>query len=86
MKPIQEIISRIRWDKEFSDADFMVGYYDRVEDKIVVVPFRELYFDEEDHFNFQILDESGLTLTIPLHRIREVYRNGEKIWNRDKLA
>lgn len=86
MKPIQEIISRIRWDKEFSDAVFMVGYYDRVEDKIVVVPFRELYFDEEDHFNFQILDESGLTHTIPLHRIREVYRNGEKIWNRDKLA
>jgi uncharacterized protein (UPF0248 family) len=25
----------------------------------------------------------GITRTIPLHRIREVYRNGKLIWHRD---
>ena len=83
MKPIHEILNRIRWDKEYARADFKVGYYDRLEDKVILVPFRELYFDEEDHFDFQILDEDGVTHIIPLHRIKELYRGGELIWCRD---
>lgn len=83
MKPVHEIINRIRWDEEYSKAEFSVGYYDRLEGKIIFVPFRELYFDKNDHFNFQLLDKEGVTHTIPLHRIREVHKNGEIIWKRN---
>jgi len=83
MKPIQEHLNRIRWDQEYAKADFTIGYYDRLENKIIHLPFRELYFDDNDHFDFQILDEDGVTHTIPLHRIKELYRNGELIWSRD---
>ena len=83
MKAIQELLNRIRWDKEFSKADFTIGYYDRVEKKIIFVPFQELYFDDEDHFGFQILDDKGEAHSIPLHRVKELYKNGNLIWHRD---
>lgn len=82
MIPIHELVSRIRWDEEYGKADFVIGYYDRVEERIIPVSLKELYFDKEDHFDFELLDEDGVTHTIPLHRIRQVFRNGELVWQR----
>jgi uncharacterized protein (UPF0248 family) len=84
MKPIHEILSRIRWDKEYAKADFRVGYYDRVENRLILVPFHDLWFDDEDRFGFQVLDGEGVTHHIPLHRVKAVYRNDELIWHRDE--
>lgn len=83
MKSIQEILNRIRWDKDYANADFTIGYYDRMEDRLILAPFRELSFDEEDHFCFQLVDEEGVTHSIPFHRIKQLYKNGECIWQRD---
>lgn len=83
MKPIHEMLNRIRWDKEYSKSEFSVGFYDRVLDKNVVVPFCELYFDENDHFSFHVLDDEGEEHTIPYHRIRQLYKDGELIWSRE---
>ena len=33
MIPIQELISRIRWDREFGNADFAIGYHDRTTER-----------------------------------------------------
>ena len=63
-------------------ADFVIGYYDRVEEWLIYVPLKTLYFDPQDHFDFQLLDEVGVSHTIPLHRIRQVLRNGELVWQR----
>ncbi len=82
MIPIHKLLSRIRWDKEYGNADFVIGYYDRVEDRIIAVPLKELYFDKQDHFDFELIDEEGESHTIPLHRIRQVFRNGECVWQR----
>ena len=83
MKAIQELLNRIRWDKEYAQADFTVGYYDRLEHKLILVPFREIYFDKDDHYGFQILDDDGIVHNIPLHRVKHVYKNGTLIWQRD---
>ena len=80
--PIHELLNRIRWDEGYGDAEFVIGYYDRVQKAIVTVPLKELYFDSDDHFDFQLLDEEGISHTIPLHRIRQVFRNGELVWER----
>lgn len=82
MVPIHELLNRIHWDEEYGKASFVVGYYDRVEDKIIRVPLTEIYFDPEDHFDFSLVDGEGESHTIPLHRIREVFRNNELIWER----
>ena len=84
MIPIHELLSRIRWDEEFGNADFVIGYYDRVENDIVQVPLKELFFEKDDHFDFELIDDVGVTHTIPLHRIKDVYRNGVLIWHRDR--
>jgi len=75
MIPIHELLNRIRWDENYGKADFVIGYYDRVADKIIRVPFKEVSLDPEDHFDFSLVDDEGNVHTIPLHRIRQVFRN-----------
>lgn len=82
MIPVHELLSRIRWDKDFGRGQFVIGYYDRLEERIVRVPLREIFFEPEDHFSFDLIDQDGLLHRIPLHRIKEVYKDGELIWKR----
>lgn len=84
MIPIHELLNRIRWDEDYGDADFVIGYYDRVADAIIRVPLADISFEAGDHFDFSLTDEEGREHTIPLHRIRQVYRNGELVWERHK--
>jgi uncharacterized protein (UPF0248 family) len=80
--PIQDILHRIQWDEEFGKAIFMIGYYDRVERSIVRAPFRKVHLTRGDHFSFDVESEDGATYMVPFHRVREVWRNGELIWQR----
>ena len=59
---IQELLSRIRWDPEFGDAAFRLGYYDRVADQVLQVPLRQVWFEPDDHFDFYLLDQDGEVL------------------------
>lgn len=81
MIPIQDLLNRIRWDENFS-GDFVLGYYDRVADEIVRVPLAEIAFPPDDHFAFVVIDSEGSAHSVPYHRVREVWRNGEVIWRR----
>lgn len=83
MIPIHELLNRIRWDKEFGQGDFVIGYHDRVDDRIVSVPLREIFFEPDDHFSFDLIDHDNVLHSIPLHRIKEVYKDGKLIWHRE---
>jgi len=83
MIPIHELLNRIKWDDDFGQAEFIIAYHDRFEDDVIKAPLKELCFDKEDHFDFELVDDMGVTHTIPLHRVREVYRNGKLIWHRE---
>jgi uncharacterized protein (UPF0248 family) len=82
MMPIQDLLNRIRWDRELPKAFFEIGILDHVQQKIVRVPFRSIRFEVGNHFSFQLGNDTGELLTIPFHRIREVYQNGLLIWRR----
>ena len=82
MIPIHELLNRIKWDDQFGHAEFIIGYHDRFDENIIKVPLKEIHFDKQDHFDFEVIDDMGELHSIPLHRIREVYRNGELIWHR----
>ena len=84
MIPIHDLLNRIRWDPEFGRGEFLIGYYDRVEDTIIRIPLGEIRFSPDDHFSFETIDPQGEVQSIPLHRIRDVYKDGELIWHRDK--
>lgn len=84
MKPIQDIINRIKWDPHYGKGSFMIGYYDRLEDRILLVPFKDIHFVKENHFLFEIEDSRGEIHTIPYHRVRQVYKNSALIWERKR--
>jgi uncharacterized protein (UPF0248 family) len=83
MMPIHELLNRIRWDREFGRGEFEIGYYDRVEERIVRVSLRDISFEPGDHFAFNLIDHEGELHNIPLHRVKQVFRDGELIWHRE---
>jgi uncharacterized protein (UPF0248 family) len=82
MLPIRDLLNRIRWDREFGGSFFEIGYLDHIRRSIVRVPFRSIRFVSGNHFSCEIEDVDGEVLTIPFHRIRQVYRDDILIWRR----
>ena len=82
MIPIHELLSRICWDNEFGKGIFEIGYYDRIERKIIRVSFENALLEKGNHATFQLTDVNGELQTIPFHRVREVYKDGDLIWSR----
>jgi len=82
MQPIQRLLNRIRWDPEFGKGHFTIGYLDRVEYRIILIPFKTLHFDAPEHFKFEVIDAFGNASAIPFHRVKKVYKDGTLIWKR----
>jgi uncharacterized protein (UPF0248 family) len=83
MLPIHKLLSRIQWDCEFGRSAFVIGYYDRVLDQIIRVSFSEIIMEPGEGHGIQVMDHDGVYHSIPLHRIREVWKDGEVIWRRE---
>ena len=86
MMPIQDLLHRMQWDERFGDAEFVIGYCNHVARRIVRVPFRQISFPRGEHFAFEAVEADGSTHRVPLHRVREVWRNGVLIWQREPPA
>ena len=82
MMPILDLFNKIKWDKEFGTGSFQIGYYDRVLDDLVFVSFKELHLVPGDHFSFEVTDYQGVVHSVPFHRVRKVYKDGQLIWER----
>ena len=80
--PIHELLNRIRWDAEFARGKFELGYFDGGEERIIEVPFAEISFPREDPQAFRRVDGEGRIHRVPFHRVREVYKDGQRIWHR----
>lgn len=83
MIPIQDLLHRIQWDSEFRKAEFVIGYLDRVSGAVARVPFRRIRFPSGEHFAIEVVEDDGAVHDVPLHRVREVWRDGVLIWNRE---
>lgn len=81
MQPIQELLSRIRWDPKFCGA-FEIAFVDHMSADLQRVALREIRFGAGNGFSFELIDPHGQWVSIPFHRIRRVYRDGELIWSR----
>lgn len=83
MIPIQEQLNRLRWDSAFAKGDFVIGYYDRVERKIIQVPLQQVHITSGDHFSCQVTDRYSYAHDVPFHRIKEVRKDGQIVWHRE---
>jgi len=76
---IHKLLNRIHRDRTFGQADFLIGYLDRIENRIILAGLREIRFPEDAPDSFEVLDAGGQRHRVPFHRVKEVYRNGEGI-------
>ena len=51
--------------------------------QLIKLPFHEVTFFPGDHYFFHYLDEEGAEHSVPFHRIKAVYKEGELIWYRE---
>ncbi|WP_126446538.1 DUF504 domain-containing protein [Sulfuricystis multivorans] len=82
MQPIHELLARIRWDAAFGKGEFVLGYWDRVAGAIRHVKLSDIGRDSDNPELLTLIDAEGRVHDIPLHRIREVWRDGRLIWRR----
>ena len=82
MIPIHELLNRIRWDRKFARGHFEIGYLDHKQDHIIRVAFENIEFETDDHYFIHVTDDEQHAHNIPLHRIKEVYKDGTLIWHR----
>ncbi len=84
MIPLHELLSRIRWDPAFGRGEFKLGYLDHVRGGLVYVPLNETRQEVDALSCFEVTDEEGVAHSIPYHRVKEVWKNGELIWRRER--
>lgn len=82
MQPIHELLNRIHRDPEFGRGCFEIGYYDRMEKEIIRCSFNEVTQMPGNKFSFHVFDGDGIANCVPMHRVQEVYKDGELIWKR----
>ena len=82
MIPIHELLARIRWDPEFGRGRFEIAYLDRKRKALVRLPLERTRMSAEERFAFEALEEDGSVHSVPYHRVRAVWRDGELIWSR----
>jgi uncharacterized protein (UPF0248 family) len=82
MLPIQQLLSRLRWDPRYRRGYLEIGYYDRQERRLRVVPFVALWFPPGERRVFALQDADGIWYRVPFHRVRRVWRDGRLLWQR----
>lgn len=82
MQSAHEILNRIRWDADFGDAAFEIGYYDRVERRVLRVRAPGASSLRVTRDRVSIENPAGQIISLPLHRIRQFFREGVLIWER----
>ena len=65
-----------RTNADYGNADFVIGYYDRVFKRIVRVSFERIRLERGQHFWFDLIGRDGEARMVPFYRVREVMRNG----------
>ena len=78
MQYVGDLLNRLRWDKNLKPQEYVLVYIDRIEEKNYEIPLTAI----ARKGNFIMILKQGKEQSIPLHRIRQVKRNGKVIWER----
>lgn len=84
MIPIHELLARIRWDPQFGRGRFELAYFDRGKRGLVRLPLERICMPAQERFGFEAIEEDGSVHSVPYHRVRALWRDGELIWSRKK--
>ena len=82
MIPTHEFLARVRWDPAFGRGKWEIACLDRAQPTLVHVPLDQVNDAPHTGHAFEVVDEEGVTHTIPYHRVRQVWRDGDLVWSR----
>lgn len=82
MQPLEELLNRIKWDRDFGRGSFSVAYEDRVAGGERTVPLDSIVADPHRPRDLTFRDDEGRVIHVPLHRVRKVTKDGITIWER----
>ena len=76
---ILDLLNKIKWDPNEHPKDYIITYYDRVADINKELKFE--YIKKIEGL-FIIVEVDDKEISLPVHRIREIRKNGKLIWKR----
>jgi uncharacterized protein (UPF0248 family) len=82
---ILNLLNKIKWDKRENPDEYSIGYWDNVEGQLKHIKYTDMRFEEGNKFNFQHQTETNgeiLISEIPFHRIKQVVKGNNIIWQR----
>ena len=77
MMPIIKLLNKIKWDDRENPDDYELGYYDRVEDKLIWIKYNTI--QRMDGMFMILIGE----VCIPTHRIKVVKNQDKVVWERE---
>lgn len=77
---IRDLLNKIKWDPNEHPKDYTIFYYDRI--KKINKKLRFDYIKEIESL-FILVEVDDKKINLPIHRIREVRKNGKLIWKRE---
>lgn len=77
MEYVLNILNKIKWDKNLNPEEYIIIYIDRLKKTKKEIKFKDI----KEFNNFTLITEDK---EIPLHRIREIKKQGKIIWKREK--
>jgi len=82
MISIKDLLNKVKWDKKEEPSDYTVVYEDKLEKKYKEIAYNKI---KKIEGAFMVLDREGEEVNIPLHRVKQVRKNGMVVWNREKI-
>lgn len=59
MKPVHEIINKIKWDKNENTGDYIIGYWDRIEKKTIFIKLSDLEKSDIPYHRIRYIKKKG---------------------------
>jgi len=77
---ILDLLNKIKWDKRENQEHYTIHYQDRTENKLREIKYTDIISIEPP---FMLLNINKKITYIPLHRIKEIRKQGKVVWKRD---
>lgn len=83
MMPIIDLLNKIKHDKRENSDDYTIVYLDRILNKGIEIRFSSIQSWSK---SFMLVSSLSGQVDIPLHRIKQVKKNGTIVWKREEIS
>jgi uncharacterized protein (UPF0248 family) len=83
---IDELLNKIRWNEDFLNFKYEIGYMPKGTTRIDLISFEEMEFGEKDTEAFKLKATGRHGEWIPFDTVVDVYKNGLLLWHKEGVS